>query len=124
MSTGYPFLEARLNATTSGIAPFVKGKEPQLHFMRALDWFREAGLVGLSAKTFSGQVYAPLTDAIYNALVALFRMRWQEVESELAEEDRREFLRLCHPESKDFILRHQDYYVFFTYSMFCGRVPG
>jgi len=29
---GYPLLEARLNATSSGIAPFVKGKRPKLHF--------------------------------------------------------------------------------------------
>lgn len=121
---GYPLLEARLNATTSGMAPFLKGKNPKLHFLRSLGWFDKAGFVDLSARTFSGQAYAPLTDDIYNALVALFRMRWPGAESELAEEDRKEFLRLCHPESKDFILRHQDYYAFFTYSMFHGRVPG
>lgn len=121
---GYPLLEARLNATTSGMAPFLKGKNPELHFLRSLGWFDKAGFVDLSARTFSGQAYAPLTDDIYNALVALFRMRWPGAESELAEEDRKEFLRLCHPESKDFILRHQDYYAFFAYSMFHGRVPG
>ena len=121
---GYPLLEARLNATTSGMAPFLKGKNPELHFLRSLGWFDKAGFVDISARTFSGQIYAPLTDDIYNALVALFRMRWPGAESELAEEDRKEFLRLCHPESKDFILRHQDYYAFFTYSMFHGRVSG
>ena len=41
---GYPLLETRLNATSSGIAPFVKGKRPELHFLRALGWFRNADL--------------------------------------------------------------------------------
>jgi demethylmenaquinone methyltransferase/2-methoxy-6-polyprenyl-1,4-benzoquinol methylase len=33
---GYPSLEARINAISSGIAPFVKGKSPEAHFTRAL----------------------------------------------------------------------------------------
>ena len=36
---GYPRLEARLSATSAGIAPFVHGKKPERHFMRALNWF-------------------------------------------------------------------------------------
>jgi len=40
---GYPRLEARLGATSAGIAPFIQGKKPELHFLRALGWF--AGLV-------------------------------------------------------------------------------
>ncbi|MEJ2303365.1 MAG: hypothetical protein P8Y14_17710 [Anaerolineales bacterium] len=38
---GYPVLEAHLNATSSGIAPFVRGKKPELHFTRALGWLRD-----------------------------------------------------------------------------------
>ena len=41
---GYPRLEARLKATTAGIAPFVHRKKPEKHFLRALGWFRELGL--------------------------------------------------------------------------------
>jgi demethylmenaquinone methyltransferase/2-methoxy-6-polyprenyl-1,4-benzoquinol methylase len=33
---GYPLLEARLNATSSGIRPFVTGNRPESHFLRAL----------------------------------------------------------------------------------------
>ena len=33
---GYPRLEARLGATSAGIAPFIHGKKPELHFLRAL----------------------------------------------------------------------------------------
>jgi demethylmenaquinone methyltransferase/2-methoxy-6-polyprenyl-1,4-benzoquinol methylase len=57
-------------------------------------------------------------------------MRWPGVESELRQEDAdskhpwAEYQRLCLPESPDFILDHPDYYAFFTYSMFHGKVAG
>jgi len=119
---GYPLLEARLNATSAGIAPFVKGKKPESHFLRALGWFRDAGLEECTARTFAGDAHAPLTDDLRSALTALFQMRWPGVESELGQEDREEYQRLCLPESPDFILNHTDYYTFFTYSMFHGKV--
>jgi ubiquinone/menaquinone biosynthesis C-methylase UbiE len=119
---GYPLLEARLNATSSGIAPFTKGKGPEFHFLRALGWFREVGLERPTARTFAGDAYAPLTDDHRSALIALFQMRWSGVESELTQEDWAEYQRLCLPKSPDFILNHPDYYSFFTYSMFHGKV--
>jgi len=119
---GHPLLEARLSATTAGIAPFVKGKRPELHFLRALGWFREAGLEEPKARTFVGDAQAPLTDEIRNGLAALFEMRWPGVEAELAPEDRAEYRRLCLPDSADFVLNQPDYYAFFTYSMFRGTV--
>jgi demethylmenaquinone methyltransferase/2-methoxy-6-polyprenyl-1,4-benzoquinol methylase len=44
----------------------------------------------------------------------------------LACEDRDELQRLCRPETEDFVLNRPDYYAFFTYSLFRGRVasPG
>jgi len=120
---GYPLLEARLNATSPGIAPFTKGKSPELHYLRALGWFREVGLEKSTARTFTGDAYAPLPDDLRSALTALFEMRWPEVESELTQEDRAEYQRLCLPESPDFILNLPDYYAFYTFSMFCGNVP-
>jgi demethylmenaquinone methyltransferase/2-methoxy-6-polyprenyl-1,4-benzoquinol methylase len=120
---GYPLLEARLNATSSGIAPFVRGMGPEFHFSRALGWLHEAGLEEPTAQTFAGGAYAPLSDGLHSSLVALFQMRWKGVESELTPEDRAEYQRLCLPESPDFILNHRDYYGLFTYSMFCGKVP-
>ena len=119
---GHPLLEARLNATSFGIAPFVKGMRPELHFMRAMGWFRDAGLKEPTAKTFVGEVNAPLSDDIRSALVSLFQMRWGEPQSELTQEDWAEYRRLCQPESSDFILNLPDYYAFFTYSMFHGKV--
>jgi len=119
---GYPLLEARLDATSSGIAPFVIGKRPELHFLRALGWFRDAGLEEPTVRTFAGDAYAPLNEDLRNALVTLFQMRWIGVESELSQEDWAEYQRLCLPESPEFILDHPDYYAFFTCSMFHGQV--
>jgi ubiquinone/menaquinone biosynthesis C-methylase UbiE len=125
---GHPVLEARLNATSAGIAPFVKGKKPESHFLHALGWFRDAGLVEPAVRTFAGDAHAPLTENLRSALTALLQMRWTGVESELSQEDAAgkdlwaEYQRLCLPESPDFILDHPDYYAFFTYSMFHGKV--
>ena len=118
---GYPRLEARLGATTSGISPFVQGKRPEAHFLHALGWFRELGLKEPEAKVFADSVRAPLNDKVRKALEALFAMRWPGVSGELSPEDLAEFNRLCLPESPDFILNLPDYYAFFTYTMFWGR---
>ena len=119
---GYPQLEARLEATSAGIAPFIPGKKPELHFLQALGWFQELGLNEPEVKVFADSVCAPLDDKIRYSLVALFDMRWPEVASELSPEDLAEFQRLCLPDSPDFILNLPDYYAFFTYTMFWGRV--
>ena len=121
---GYPVLEAHLNATSSGIAPFVEGAAPELHFPRLMGWFRRAGMEEVTARTFVGDVCAPLSGEMRSALAALIEMRWVDVEAELSEGDWAEYQRLCVPESQDFILDLADYYAFFTYSMFRGRVRG
>jgi len=120
---GYPRLEARLGATSAGIAPFIQGKKPELHFLRALGWFRELGLKEPRARAFAGSVCAPLDDEVREALVALFDMRWPDVAPELSSDDLAEFRRLCLPGSPDFILNLPDYCAFFTYTMFWGRPP-
>ena len=121
---GYPLLEARLRATTAGVAPFVMGKQPASHFLRALAWFRDAGLVEPCAQTFAGGAHAPLADDLRGALLALFQMRWPGVQAELTAQDWAAYQRLCLPESPGFIVDHPDYYAFFTYSLFRGQVPG
>jgi ubiquinone/menaquinone biosynthesis C-methylase UbiE len=119
---GYPRLEARLRATSGGIAPFIHGKNPETHFLRALGWFREIGLMEPDAKVFANSFYAPLSREIRNALVDLFNMRWLDVEIELSSDDLSEFRRLCHPDSSDFILNLSDYYAFFTHTLFWGKI--
>ena len=119
---GYPMLEARLNSTAAGLAPFVRGKEPTLHFTRALGWLREVGLDFVGANTFVSDAYAPLTDKVRSALIELLKMRWHDVEAELSPADGSAFRRLCKAGSSDFVLDQPDYYAFFTYSMFSGKV--
>ena len=125
---GHPLLEARLAATSVGLAPFARGRRPESHFLRALGWFRDAGLEECTARTFVGDAHSPLPDEIRDALAALFQMRWPGVESELRQDGTEgthqwaEFQRLCLPESQDYILDHPDYYAFFTYSVFQGKV--
>lgn len=121
---GYPLLEARLNATCSGYIPFLKEKGPEQHFMRALNVFRNTGLEKVKAQTFLGEVQAPLNSGERAALTSLFEMLWSMPQEEASAEDLEAYKRFCTPGSPDFILDIPDYYAFFTYSMFCGRVPN
>jgi len=120
---GYPLLEARLNATCSGYIPFLKEQSPDLNFMRAGHWFRKAGLENVRAQTFVGEFQSPLTGDVRTALISLFEMLWDSPQPETSPEDWRQYQQLCKPESPDFILAIPDYYAFFTYSMFKGKVP-
>ena len=120
---GYPLLEARLNATSAGIAPFIKGMKPESHVLCALGWLRKAGLAKCKARTFIGEVHAPLSEDTIIALLSLFEMRWEGAQSEVTAEDWAKYQRFCQPESPDFILNLPDYYAFFTYSLFYGKVP-
>jgi demethylmenaquinone methyltransferase/2-methoxy-6-polyprenyl-1,4-benzoquinol methylase len=120
---GYPLLEARLNATCSSYAPYLKGKDPQQHFLLALRSFQETGFVEIKAQTFVGTVQAPLGKDERTALASLFEMLWGQPQPEVAAEDWQEYQRLCTPGSVDFILDIPEYYAFFTYSMFRGEAP-
>lgn len=119
---GHAGLEARLNATASATTALAEGKEPAAHFTRALGWFQAAGLEEATARTVVGTVHAPLDDGVRRALISLFGMLWGEMMSRMDDTDREEYLRLTEPESPDFILDIPDYYAYFTYSMFEGRV--
>ncbi len=119
---GYPLLEARLNTISPWIAPLIEGKRPEQHFLRALSWFRAAGLTEPSAQTLAGDVHAPLSAKVREALASLFEMFWGEARSDMSPEDRAEYRRLCQPGSPHFLPDLSDYYAFFTYSLFHGRV--
>ena len=120
---GYPLLEARLNATCSAYMPFLRGKDPELNFLRAPRWFRQAGMADVTAQTFVGDVQAPLSAGQRTALISLLDMLWGQPQPEVSPADWKEFQRLCLPGSADFILDIPEYYAFFTYSMIRGTVP-
>ena len=119
---GHEMLEARLNATCSSYAPFFEGQPPPAHFQRALHWFPEAGLANPTCNTFLGQVQAPLQPEVRSAMALLFEMLWTEGLGQASTADRDEYRRLCSPASPDFIADLPEYYAFFTYTMFTGRV--
>jgi len=121
---GHPQLEARLGATSAGIAPYMQGNKPETHFLRALNWFRELGLMESKAEVIAHSYYAPLSEGIRNALVSLFDMRWPGAERELSHDDKKEFRRLCLTDSPDFILNLPDYYMHFSYTVFWGKVAN
>jgi ubiquinone/menaquinone biosynthesis C-methylase UbiE len=121
---GYPLLEARLNATCSAYIPFLKKEHPEANFMRALGHFQSLGLEEIQARTFVADLQAPLSRGQRTALISLFGMLWGERQPEVSAEDWAAYERLCKPDSLDLILNLPDYYAFFTYSMFRGRVPG
>jgi demethylmenaquinone methyltransferase/2-methoxy-6-polyprenyl-1,4-benzoquinol methylase len=120
---GYPLLEARLNATCSAYLPYLRDKRSADHFLRAGHAFDELGFERLEAKTFVGDVRPPLSPSQRTALLSLFGMLWGERQPEVTTEDWAEYERLCAPGSRDLLLDLPDYYAFFTYSMFRGRVP-
>jgi ubiquinone/menaquinone biosynthesis C-methylase UbiE len=119
---GYPLLEARLNANCSAYAPLLRGQPPALHFMRMLRSFSEVGLTESRAQTFVGEVQAPLSTQCRIGLTSLFEMLWAVATSEATETDRMEYQRLCQPNSSDFIVDLPEYYAFFTYTLFSGKV--
>jgi len=119
---GYAMLEARLNAASSAYAPYLQDKSPESHFQRALRWFSQAGITEAAARTFVGDIQAPLSVDYRIALTSLFEMLWAEAQPTASEADRLEYRRLCRAESPDFILNLPEYYAFFTYSLFSGQV--
>jgi demethylmenaquinone methyltransferase/2-methoxy-6-polyprenyl-1,4-benzoquinol methylase len=121
---GYPLLEARLNAACSGYIPFLRDQPPELHFMRAMSAFQNLGLEDVKTQTFVGEAQAPLSNGLRTALISLFEMLWCLPRPEAASADWAQYKRLCTPGSPDFILNIPDYYAFFTYSMFQGKVPA
>jgi SAM-dependent methyltransferase len=121
---GHPRLEALLNATTPGLAPFSADLPPEQHCLRGLGVLRSAGLNEVRARTFLGEAHAPLTGPERAALAALVAMRWPGAEAELSLEDGEEFGRLCDPGSAQFIVEHPDYYACFTETLFWGQVAA
>jgi demethylmenaquinone methyltransferase/2-methoxy-6-polyprenyl-1,4-benzoquinol methylase len=119
---GYPLLEARLNGTCSSYQPYLKDKMPQSNFMRALQAFQHAGLEDRKAQTFIGDIQAPLSQDLRIALTSLFEMLWGTRRPEVSSDDWNNYQRLCKPTSPDFILDIPEYYAFFTYTLFRGKV--
>ena len=121
---GYPRLEANLNATAPGMAPFTSGDNPEHHFLRLPGWMRQAGFLEATAQPFSEGVCAPFGEPVRSALLSLIQMRWLAAEKEISRADRRLYQSITDPSSPDFILDRPDYYGFYTYTLFRAKAPG
>jgi demethylmenaquinone methyltransferase/2-methoxy-6-polyprenyl-1,4-benzoquinol methylase len=120
---GYPRLEATLNATPPGLAPFRIGDPPEHHFLRLCGWMEKAGFIEAGARPFTGGVCSPLDDRTRLAVLSLIRMRWLDAARGLNRSDRRLYKRITDPSSSDFILNQPDYYGFYTYTLFSAESP-
>jgi demethylmenaquinone methyltransferase / 2-methoxy-6-polyprenyl-1,4-benzoquinol methylase len=120
---GYPFLESRLNATPEPHGPLTESAAPEEQVMRAGGWLRKAGLADVQAATFTAGVSAPLTANIREALTLCFEMLWGKAKGHVSARDWAAYLRLCGPDSPDFILDQPDYYAYVNYTVFSGKVP-
>jgi ubiquinone/menaquinone biosynthesis C-methylase UbiE len=121
---GYPFLEARLNGTMAGAAPATAEWPPKRHPLRSIGWLSRAGIRGPTARTFVVDIHAPLREDLKAALASIIEMRWGHPESEVCEADREVFKRLKDRSCPDAVVESEDYFGFFTYSLFWGMVEG
>ena len=121
---GYPRLEAELNATSSGIAPFSSHMAPEWHWLRALSWFRSAELHDAKAQTILAEAQAPLAAPMREALADLIAMRWPGASRELEPADRERYERLCSPDSLEYVLDLPDYYAFWTETLVWGKLAA
>jgi demethylmenaquinone methyltransferase/2-methoxy-6-polyprenyl-1,4-benzoquinol methylase len=117
---GYPLLEARLNTTSSAIAPFVNGMNPKYHILNAKYWLEKSGFKDVTAKTFLEDVNMPLDENTRKSLNIFFQMLWNQSKNELLENEWKEFKRLCNPNSNEHIFNNQHYYGFYSYTLFQG----
>ena len=119
---GYPYLEARLNGTRAGAAPATPQWPPHRHPLRSIGWLSRARLRDPAARSFVIDIHAPLHEEQKTALASLIEMRWGNPKSEMSEADQEVFQRLKDRTRPDSIVDCQDYFGFFTYSLFWGVV--
>lgn len=117
---GYPLLEARLNATTSANAPYLKNMNPDNHILYGQKWLSKAKFENIKVKSFVGDIVGPLSEKDKTVLTTFFQMLWGNSENEVSKEDWDRFNEYCSPTSDIFILNNPDYYGFYIYTLFQG----
>lgn len=118
---GYPGLEARLNATQAGQAPFPAAGPPSQHFLRLPELFAKAGLTEIKSRSFLVDLSAPFDGETKKAVLSLCDMRWGSTQKEMSAADWELFQRLTREASPDCLVGQPWYYGFFTYTAFAAR---
>jgi demethylmenaquinone methyltransferase/2-methoxy-6-polyprenyl-1,4-benzoquinol methylase len=119
---GYPVLEAKLNQAFVRTVPYLSGISPELHFLRASLWLKEAGFAEPRTTTFLAEIERPRTPDARRALAECYAMFWGDLAGEVDDADWELFERLCNLNSPEFIAGTPDYHAFLTYTMFQARV--
>lgn len=121
--SGHPTLEARLNAAFVATTPYMAlaDTRPGLHYLRAAEWLRQAGLHDVSTQTCVAEARAPLSPRLREGLTYVFDMLWGDLQPHLPAEDWDAFETLCRESSPESVLRAPGYYGFVTYTCFGGR---
>ncbi len=122
--SGYPALEARLNAAFVGTVPYLAGIPPALNFLRARSWLEKAGFEEVRAHTFVADIQPPLDQLTRKALAACYGMFWGSLRDRISAADQGLYERLSDLDSSTFIADDPGYHAFLTYTMFWGRVPA
>ncbi|KMY67203.1 hypothetical protein AAU61_09960 [Desulfocarbo indianensis] len=118
---GYPGLEARLNASPAGQAPFPAAGPPCEHFLRLPELFAGAGLTEIRSGSFLAELSAPFEGETKEAVLSLCDMRWGSAQKEMSATDWELFQRLTREASPDCLVDQPWYYGFFTYTAITAR---
>lgn len=118
---GHAMLEAKLNATPAGLAPYRADTTPQNHFLGIAGRMRAAGLTNISAETICADFSGPLDQARQAALGSLMRMRWPNSSAYLSRSEQAILRSLSDPASPQFLLDKPDYHGMFFYLLFRGE---
>lgn len=121
---GYPLLEARLNNASPLSLPAKSGPGRENHFMRASAWLKKAGFSGVGGRSYAGDINGPLDGVRREAVAAFFGMLWGGARHAVTDEEWDLYERIANPGSSEFLPGRDDYYGFFVYTCFSGRVPG
>ena len=117
---GYPLLEARLNASTSANAPYLEDMNPYNHIMNGKKWLSNAKFDRVQANSFVGDIIGPINENDKRALAVFFQMLWGNSSKDVSKDDWQRFKEICSPDSDQFILNQQEYYGYYTYTLFQG----
>lgn len=119
---GYPYLEAKLNATRQAIIPTNPEANPELHFMRTPAWLKKTKLSNIQAKTFVADIVTSPDDQYKEGLFLLFDIFWGRSEAEVPAELWKKYKEITNPKSDEFILNQPGYAGLLTYTMYSGAV--
>ena len=118
---GFPMLEAKLNATKTGIAPFNEKMSPDKHFLKTGKLLVEMGFEQIKPQSFIQNLCAPLSNRQILAMRDLVEMRWTVYSDNINDEEKTIFKIIMDENSTHYIWADPYYYGFFSYTLFLAQ---